>query len=79
MAEPNIIRCPYVGNGCKTTLAGELTGNLDSQNRDIIMNLLRHEHEKGRSIILITHDMEIAKQADTIYLLEGGILHKTIS
>ena len=42
------------------------------------MNLLRHEHEKGRSIILITHDMEIAKQADTIYLLEGGILHKTI-
>ena len=38
------------------------------------MNLLRHEHEKGRGIILITHDMEIAKQADTIYLLEGGKL-----
>lgn len=53
-------------------LADEPTGNLDPKNRDIIMNLLRHEHEKGRGIILITHDMEIAKQADTIYLLEGG-------
>ena len=56
-------------------LADEPTGNLDPKNRDIIMNLLRHEHEKGRGIILITHDMEIAKQADTIYLLEGGKLH----
>ena len=79
MAEPNIIRCPDVDNGCKTTLADELTGNLDSQNRDIIMNLLRHEHEKGRSIILITHDMEIAKQGDSVRFLEGGILHKMVS
>jgi len=58
-------------------LADEPTGNLDPKNRDIIMNLLRHEHEKGRGIILITHDMEIAKQADTIYLLEGGKLHNS--
>ena len=57
-------------------LADEPTGNLDPKNRDIIMNLLRHEHEKGRGIILITHDMEIAKQANTIYLLEGGKLNK---
>ena len=59
-------------------LADEPTGNLDPKNRDIIMNLLRHEHEKGRGIILITHDMEIAKQADTIYLLEGGKLSETM-
>lgn len=57
-------------------LADEPTGNLDPKNRDIIMNLLRHENKKGRGIILITHDMEIAKQADTIYLLEGGKLHE---
>ena len=55
-------------------LADEPTGNLDPKNRDIIMNLLRHEHQKGRGIILITHDMEIAKQAGTVYLLEGGKL-----
>jgi ABC-type lipoprotein export system ATPase subunit len=39
------------------------------------MNLLRHEHEKGRGIILITHDMEIAKQTETKLLLENGELH----
>jgi putative ABC transport system ATP-binding protein len=55
-------------------LADEPTGNLDPKNRDIIMNLLRHEHDKGRGIILITHDMQIAREADTIYLLEGGKL-----
>lgn len=60
-------------------LADEPTGNLDLRNRDIIMNLLRHEHEKGRGIILITHDMEIARQADTIYLLEGGKLIETLT
>jgi putative ABC transport system ATP-binding protein len=57
-------------------LADEPTGNLDPKNRDIIMNLLRHEHSNGRGVILITHDMEIAKQADTVYLLEGGKLNK---
>ncbi len=55
-------------------LADEPTGNLDPKNRDLIMNLLRREHEKGRGVILITHDMEVAKEADTIYLLEDGIL-----
>ncbi len=57
-------------------LADEPTGNLDPKNRDIIMNLLRHEHDYGRGIILITHDMEVARQADTIYLLEEGKLNQ---
>lgn len=55
-------------------LADEPTGNLDPKNRDLIMKLLRREHEKGRGIILITHDMEIAKESDKIYLLENGVL-----
>lgn len=57
-------------------LADEPTGNLDPKNRDLIMDLLRREHEKGRGIILITHDMEVAQQADTVYLLQGGKLEK---
>ena len=55
-------------------LADEPTGNLDPKNRDLIMKLLRREHEKGRGIILITHDMEIAKESEEIYLLEMGML-----
>ena len=56
-------------------LADEPTGNLDPKNRDMIMHLLRREHEKGRGIILITHDMDIAKEADTTYVLQNGLLH----
>ncbi|HIQ67229.1 MAG TPA: ABC transporter ATP-binding protein [Candidatus Faecousia excrementigallinarum] len=55
-------------------LADEPTGNLDPKNRDLIMQLLRREHEKGRGVILITHDMEVARSADTIYLLQDGML-----
>ena len=55
-------------------LADEPTGNLDPKNRDLILQLLRREHEKGRGILLITHDMEVAGKSDTIYTLENGIL-----
>lgn len=57
-------------------LADEPTGNLDPKNREMIMRLLRREHEKGRGIILITHDFEIAREADTVYSLEAGSLRK---
>lgn len=57
-------------------LADEPTGNLDPQNREIIVNLLRHEHESGRGIILITHDEQTAAAADTVLRLEGGTLHE---
>ena len=57
-------------------LADEPTGNLDPKNRDLIMCLLRREHEKGRGVILITHDMQIAQEAKTIYLLENGMLNR---
>lgn len=59
-------------------LADEPTGNLDPKNRDMIMELLRREHEKGRGILLITHDMHTAQEADTIYTLEGGSLHENM-
>ncbi len=57
-------------------LADEPTGNLDPKNKEIIFGLLQKEHEKGRGIILITHDQETAAQAKTTYHLEGGMLHE---
>lgn len=58
-------------------LADEPTGNLDPANREIIISLLRHEHQQGRGIILITHDDQTAKAADTVLRLEGGFLHES--
>jgi len=55
-------------------LADEPTGNLDPKNRDIILNMLQHENQKGRGILLITHDEAIAAQAKTKLTLLGGCL-----
>ena len=59
-------------------LADEPTGNLDPANKEIIFRLLAKEHEKGRGIVLITHDQETAAQAKTVYRLEGGVLHAAV-
>lgn len=58
-------------------IADEPTGNLDPQNKDIILNLLRTQNRKGRGIILITHDQETAQAARTRYTLKGGVLLET--
>ena len=55
-------------------LADEPTGNLDAKNREMIFKLLRREHEKGRGILLITHDEDTAAQANIRYNLIGGKL-----
>jgi len=55
-------------------LADEPTGNLDAKNREMIFRLLKREHEKGRGILLITHDDDTAAQANTRYNLIGGKL-----
>lgn len=55
-------------------LADEPTGNLDPKNREMIFRLLRREHEKGRGIVMITHDADTAAQADRQYILSGGKL-----
>lgn len=54
-------------------LADEPTGNLDSKNSAEIMALLRLSNQKfGQTLILITHDMDTALQADRIIGIEDG-------
>lgn len=61
-------------------LADEPTGNLDSRNSVDIMNLLvKANRELGQTIIMVTHDLAIARRADRIIEVEDGrILHDTI-
>lgn len=57
-------------------LADEPTGNLDSASSKEIMQILKKLHGEGRTIILITHDNEIASQADrVIKIKDGRIVH----
>ncbi len=57
-------------------IADEPTGNLDEGNRDIVLDLLAHEHAKGRAVIIITHDLAVAARADKILELKEGVLHE---
>ena len=62
-------------NGGQVILADEPTGALDSQSGIEVMALLRDLAQKGHTVILITHDPEIAQNADRqIELLDGEIL-----
>ncbi len=53
-------------------LADEPTGNLDSHSSKEIMNILQQLHKEGRTVILITHDNEIAAQAKRIIRIKDG-------
>ena len=56
-------------------LADEPTGNLDSKTSADIINLLKKLHESGKTIIIITHDESIAREAmDTIRIKDGRII-----
>lgn len=53
-------------------LADEPTGNLDSGSTREIMEILRGLHKEGRTVILITHDNEIAAQAKRVIRIRDG-------
>jgi len=60
-------------------LADEPTGNLDSKTTKEIMDMFHDLHEQGNTIVLITHDNDIAKQAArVIHILDGKISEVTL-
>jgi len=52
--------------------ADEPTGNLDSKTGDDVMNLFTNLHQQGQTIILITHEIEVANQAERIISIKDG-------
>jgi putative ABC transport system ATP-binding protein len=57
-------------------LADEPTGNLDSKTGEEIMQLFNEIHEKGNTIILVTHEEYIAEHAARIIRLKDGLIEK---
>ena len=55
-------------------LADEPTGNLESDNRNNVIEMLEKEHDRGRAVILITHDKQLSKRSTTAYELKEGVL-----
>ncbi len=52
--------------------ADEPTGNLDAKTGQDILHLLKRLHEQGQTIILVTHDAQVASQAERIILMRDG-------
>ena len=60
-------------------LADEPTGNLDSQNGEQVMDLLRELHRGGATICMVTHDPRYARYADrSIHLFDGRVVEENM-
>src|SRR5437660_9401956 len=59
-------------NDPRIILADEPTGNLDAQNEEIVLRLLREFHQQGRTIVMVTHDPVVARLADRRIELHHG-------
>lgn len=61
-------------NNPKIIIGDEPTGNLDTKNRDLIIDVLKEINSQGITIIIATHDMEVANQTHRIIKLRDGKL-----
>lgn len=66
-----------LANDPEVILADEPTGNLDTHTGDVVMKFLNNLNEKGKTIILVTHDPELAmKHTKKIYWIRDGQIEK---
>jgi macrolide transport system ATP-binding/permease protein len=61
-------------NGGAVILADEPTGALDSKSGEDVMKLLHDLNEQGHTILLITHDINVAKQAKRVIEIKDGLI-----
>lgn len=68
-----------LANDPKIVLADEPTGNLDSKSGEQIVQLLTALARQGRTVIMVTHDREMASRADRVILLKDGRVLREVS
>ena len=57
-------------------LADEPTGALDSKTGEEILSLFKQLRDDGHTVVLITHDQEVAEHADRIFVMRDGEMHE---
>ena len=65
-------------NNPSILFADEPTGNLDSQTGRDVMQLFHNLHQQGQTIILITHENEIASEAERVIYIKDGLIESDI-
>jgi len=66
-----------LANDPRIIFADEPTGNLDSKSGEEIINLLMKLNKKGYTIIIVTHNINIARHAKKIIHIKDGLIEKT--
>jgi macrolide transport system ATP-binding/permease protein len=61
-------------NGGRIILADEPTGALDSKSGETVLDILKELHRDGHTVIIVTHDMEVAAHADRIIEIRDGLV-----
>jgi len=61
-------------NGGRVILADEPTGALDTHSGAEVMTILEELHQEGHTIIIVTHDMQVAEHADRIIEISDGVI-----
>lgn len=64
-------------NNPKILLCDEPTGNLDTKTGLLVMKMLKKLNEKGKTLIIVTHDPDIAAQADRVVTIRDGRIVKS--
>lgn len=66
-----------LANDPEVVLADEPTGNLDTKTGEIVMNFLKQLNKEGRTIVMVTHDPDLAKAyANIVYWLKDGKIER---
>ncbi|MFH1501068.1 MAG: ABC transporter ATP-binding protein [archaeon] len=67
-----------LANDPEVILADEPTGNLDTKTGEKVMEFLTDLNKKGKTIVMVTHDVELARQyARTLYILRDGVVESS--
>jgi putative ABC transport system ATP-binding protein len=59
-------------------LADEPTGNLDEMNENIVLDIFRQLHRDGSTLVVVTHDPEVAEEAQRTVVLEHGRIARIV-